>query len=180
MPEDKIPAEQLNAMKKQLAIGLMVPGIKIVKNAFKNVKKREMSFGFLESGITDIVKIPIVQRDLVYRHVSAKQAGIMIDVVQSIIKHFKWIAQFADCDDRAKLVSALFSLFFGLNSCGEMYCKVKTTTNNVYYHWANVIITSNGDFILYDVDNHGNRMIMDRDKPFTMGTATYTFIKARF
>ena len=171
---------KINNIARILGKTLTVAGIKAIKSSYDNLKPVKLSFGFLKTSFDKVKDTPITERDLTYYFTDWNNWAVMTNIIYSIVKNFKWEAEKHDCDDRAKLVSALCSLFFGLNTCGELYCEVTSIkTGNKIGHWANVIITSNGECYLFDVSNSGLTMRLYPDK-YTMGKWSYKFFRIRF
>jgi hypothetical protein len=99
---------------------------------------------------------------------------VVLGIITEIMKRFKWIAERADCDNRADLVSALVSVIFKLNTCGNVRCKTyNKKTGKTFLHRCNLIIDWAGDTYLYDIDNGGRYSRAENEK-VEMGDKTYT------
>lgn len=171
---------KINRIARALGINFTVAGFKMLKSSYDNLKPVKFPSRFVNDSFNKIKNIPISQRDFHYYFTDWSNLKKMTIIIYRIIKNFKWERDRFDCDDRSKLVSALFSLLFGLNSCGEVYCKITSLkTGRTGRHWTNVIITSSGEVYLFDVDNFGLTMKLYPNKPISMGKWSYEFISAR-
>ena len=72
-------------------------------------------------------------------------------------KKIKYYSERFDCDNFARYVSSLTSLYLLLNSCGMVHCTVynNTTGAKIAGHYANLIPASTNDVYLYDLNNNG-------------------------
>ena len=172
---------KIKALSRSFGTALINSGFGMIKSSYKNLLVVHFPFSHLKDAFDKVVKIPLIQMDYTYYFTTWKNWDKMLDIIWGIIKNFKWEEDKFDCDNRAKLVSSLCSLFFGMNSCGEVYCKITNIkTGASIRHWTNVIVTATGELYLFDVDNSGLRMKLVPGKPITMGRWHYEFRSARF
>jgi len=171
---------KINYIAKTFGAALTTAGFKMVKSSYDSLAPVQFPFGFIKEATDKIKSMSVSQRDYFYYFTNWENEEEMLAVIWRIVKNFKWEKDKFDCDDRSKLVSALHSLFFGLNSCGEIYCKVTNLrTGDSVLHWANIIITSNGDAYLFDCSNSGLAMKL-KPGEFAMGKWSYVFNNCRF
>jgi len=164
----------------KLGLAFFIAGVRFLMVAFKGVKKETKAFGFIYERIKEVVDIHVTQRDTIYYCVDRKTLEKMLKVIWAFMRFFPWRRETHDCDDRAKLVSALCSFLFDINSCGEVYCKRTTiSSGKKALHWVNVGITAEGDFFLFDLDARGRMEIMKKGTTI-MGHYNYEFKSARF
>ena len=167
---------KLKKIYTNFGIILFQNAIKALRNCYSNLNLQVKPFGFLKDKIGDI---RVIQRDTDYYLPSTADIYEMIKVIYQLVKDFKWERETFDCDDRAKTVSALFSLIFRTNCCGEAYCSIKG--KKTYYHWTNILVSKEGDVILFDVDNGGRTAIIkDIKSKIHLGKFDYTFFSVRF
>ena len=172
---------KINQLSRKYGTVFTVHGFKWIKGSYSNLTTIVKSFGAIYNVVRSLALIPVVQRDLNYFTTTKENWEKCLDTIYGIVKHFKWQKEKFDCDDRAKLVSALCSLLFGLNTCGELYCEVTSLkTGNKIRHYTNLAITSKGEVMLFDVDNGGEKKIIDVGEPISMGKWSYRLISARF
>lgn len=101
--------------------------------------------------------ITLVPDDNKYYFMSWENWQKVIETINPINEQFKWLYERHDCDNRAKLTSQLVSLFFDVNTCGEIYCQVydAKTGEFKYAHKANMIVDDADNVYLWDADNGG-------------------------
>lgn len=168
--------QKVNRIAKTFGTTLTVAGFRMTRSSYDKLVKVKLPSKL----INDSFDIPISQRDFAYYFTGWDNWKGMLETIYKIIKNFKWERDKFDCDDRSKLVSALCSLLFRLNTCAEVYCEVTNLkTGNKVHHWTNVVITSVGELYLFDVDNGGLTMKLEPNKPISMGKWTYNFINVR-
>ena len=171
---------EFNNIARIFGTTLTIRAFQIIRNSYRGLIKHRIGFGTLKTYIDKVKKMVVVQRDLSYYSTSWKNYEKMAAIVWKIVKPFGWKKNFRDCDDRAKFVSALFSFLFDINTCGEFYVRVKSIkTGKDYLHWCNIIVTSNGDCYLFDVDNGGLTMRLSNQQA-SMGKWTYELKSCRF
>ena len=124
--------------------------------------------------------IQSTELDFSYRYTSWDNWLKIIDVLNPILKSFKWEAQVFDCDNRAELVSSLCALIFRINTCARVYCEVLDATTGVskYLHWCNIIVDTNGSSYLWDVDQNGMTQKITTNNTI-MGVNKYKLISMR-
>lgn len=170
---------KINRIARTFGISLAVISIKVIRSSYDNLNPIKFPSKFVVEAIKKIKDIPISQKDFIYYFTTWENEEKMLAVIYKIVKNFKWERDKFDCDDRAKLVSALHSLFSRLNSCGRIYCKITNiNTGATDTHHANVVITWDGKVYLFDVDNSGlTAELRPADIPynFTMGKWHYQF-----
>ena len=173
--------EQIKIKKLSVFLNtqLIISGFGGMKNAYSDLTPTTKSFGEMYSDISKVAKIVASQKDLIYYTTTQENWVECLKVIHDIVKNFKWQAEKFDCDDRAKLVSALCAILFGLNACGELYCEVTNIkTGNKSMHYANIIVNSKGEVCLFDVDNGGNKKILVEGQPISMGNWSYHLLAA--
>lgn len=171
---------EFNNIARLFGTTLTIKGIQIIRNSYHGLIKHRIGFATLKGYMDKVKPMSVVQRDLNYYATNWKNIEKMCAIIWKIIKPFKWTKDIGDCDDRAKFVAALFSFLFKINTCGQLYCRVKSIrTGKTYLHWANILIVSNGDVYLFDVDNGGLTMQLS-DAPISMGHWTYELKSVRF
>ncbi len=178
-PEDAI---KINSMTKAFGQTLINAGFNLERNAFSNLIPVNQGYGWLTDTVANATPIPVVIRDVRYFSTTKENLIACCDLIWGIVKNFKWQAENRDCDDRAKLVSALFSLLFGLNTCGELYCAVKSLSGTGFTgnHYNNLLVSSEGSILIFDVDNQGLVKEIFLNQPISFGYWSYTLMSARF
>jgi len=172
--------QQANKIAKTFGIILTVHGFKMTRSGYDGLSRVKLPSRLINDSFDRIKKMPVSQRDFAYYFTGWDNWEGMLETVHKIIKDFKWEKEVFDCDDRSKMVSALCSLLFRVNTCAEVYCEITSLkTGNKDYHWTNVVITSSGELYLFDVDNGGLFLKLYPNKPITMGKWSYNFIRVR-
>ncbi len=174
----KIQARKLN---RAFGTSLAVAGINGLRNSYNNLGYIKKDYTFLDGCVKDVVDVFTGNEDYNYYFTSWENWQEMLDTIWGIVKNFNWEQERFDCDNRAHLVSALCSFIYRINTCGRVYCEVKNINNgNINRHYANLIVDNLGDVYLFDVDNFGNRIQLEKDKSVTMGFWNYTFFQVFF
>lgn len=168
-----------NQLASQMGVSLFKSGVWLERAAHeKYLTPQKNPYGFVYSVLKDKLNISTVEFDFYYYSETWEKWQEMLGDVTKIVKEFKWQNDFFDCDNRAKFVSSLCSLFFGLNTCAEVYCEVNNpNTGFKDRHYCNIIVTTNGDAYLYDADNGCRTMRITNPNP-TMGNWNYKFFSA--
>lgn len=174
----------MNIYKKiarNFGVSLIIAGLNTIKNLYKGLKPVVLRSGDIKEAMNKITNIIVGFYDKQYYTTNKDNWNEMLDVISAIIKVFEWIKEKFDCDNRARLVSSLCSLLFGLNTCGYVYCETThINTGKKSLHYANLVVLDDGSLILYDVDNKRRKLVLDIGKPITMGYKTYKLLKAYF
>lgn len=144
----------INSIKRaigQLTLRMGVTQIREAISDFSDVEKTFADF------CKPLLGLPVVQLDEKYYFTSFENWQKIIATINPILQQFNWVKERFDCDKRAFLVTALTALFFEVNTVRPIYCSVSNVLNNTlkYYHYANIIVTSDGEVFLWDVDNGG-------------------------
>ena len=84
-------------------------GFKFIKQYYESLKPVRQPTKFIRDSIRRIKDIPVSPRDYNYYLTTWKNEEEMLSTIHRILKNFKWVSNIYDCDDRAKLVSALHS-----------------------------------------------------------------------
>lgn len=174
---------KINQLSRRYGTVLAVHGFKFIKGSYSDMQPTIVKpFGVIVNAIRNIAPfIAIAQKDLNYYTTTKENWEKCFETIYGIVKRFKWQKDKFDCDDRAKLVSALCSLLFGLNTCAEVYCEIiNIKTGNKIRHYTNIAITSDSEVYLFDVDQEGKRKIIEAGEPISMGNWTYKLISSRF
>ena len=172
---------KINKIARLFGTKLTVGGFKMIRSGYSNLTPVLLEGGAIDMAIKKIVNIPITIYDLDYYSTSKENWEEMLDIISQIIVNFPWEKEIRDCDNRAGLVSDLCSLFYGVNTCGRVYCETTNIkTGKKSLHYANLVILENGGLLLYDVDNFRLIMKLEPNKPITMGVKNYKFFNAYF
>lgn len=160
---------------------LAIAGLKGLQTSHKDLEVKELRTGEIKEAMNKIAQIYVGFFDTKYYTTSKENWDKMLDIIDNIIKEFPWIREKFDCDNRARLVGSLCSLFFGVNTCGYAWVFTRhINTGKRSSHYANIIALDNGSLILYDVDNKRRRLVLSNGKPITAGYKSYEFQKAYF
>lgn len=172
--------------QEQLKISLMARtfGVELIKRGISIIRNGSLEFtpslGQLRilNNAFDKIGISITPLDISYGFASLDNWKKITELLYAIIKDFKWEAELFDCDDRSLVMSGLSSMLFRLNTCGRIYCEVKSGTQT-FLHYANVIVLQDESLYLFDVDNGGQMTKITSVNP-VMGNWTYNLKSARF
>jgi hypothetical protein len=168
---------QKRTLSEFLGTNLVVSGINSLRNSYNNLGYEVKPVCFANISITSILNIPSISKDYDAYFTSWENWEKMLDTIWGVIKNFPWERERADCDDRARVVSGLCSLIYRINTCGQMYCEfTNILTGEKGRHYANIIMDNNQNLYLFDVDNGGLKMKLEKNKPTTMGNWSYRFI----
>lgn len=146
---------KINAINRLIGTLWIVAGIKQIRQAqsefttldanndkaYKAFKKIGLNFTFSP-------------KDISYRYTAWDNWVKILDVIAGIMKHFKWEAEIADCDNRADFASAFCSLAFRLNTLAKANCSVYDLNGKfLYLHWVNILVDTNDNVYIFDIDN---------------------------
>jgi len=168
----------INSIAQSFWVKLATMSIAGIKSTV-NIRSVRQPTKYLRDSIAKVKNISVSPRDFYYYFTTWNNEEKMLGLIYKILKNFKWVSEKYDCDDRAKLVSALHSILFELNSCGEVYCKVTDKNGKTIAHWANIVVTSDGSVYLFDMSNQGIAMKLEPGK-YKMGKWEYEILNARF
>ncbi len=173
---------RINSLAKTFGTGLISAGIKMVRTGLSGLVPQTKPYGFIHDSIAKIKNMPTGEKDMTYYLTTKENWEEIFNLIYGIVKNFPWQAEKFDCDDRSKLVSALCSVLFGLNSCGICYCSVKSLTGTGFTgnHFNNMVVTQQGEVILWDVDNGGLYRILKPGVPISFGVWQYQLFSTAF
>ena len=166
---------KISAIKRQIGTLLIVAGIKQLQQ--DNFTTIDTSNNKVYQALKNIgISLNFSPKDIKYRYTSWENWEKIIGVINGIVKHFPWIADVFDCDNRADLASALNSVIYNLNTCGKVYCEVfdAESGKSRYLHWANMIVDTDDVVHLWDLDNYGKYQKITSAMP-VMGVNKYQF-----
>lgn len=149
---------RINAVNRIIGTLFCVIGIKKLQVSHSDFTTMEDGNNRIYQALKNIgITIIFSPKDFRYRYATLESWEKMIKVVNGIVKHFKWIAEYFDCDNRSDLVSALVSLFFEINTCNKLHCNVYDAKSGkfLYGHWLNMFVPIDGSVYIWDVDNKG-------------------------
>lgn len=170
---------QINNIKRQIGTLGIIFGIKNFRDAISDFETKIGTFSEVLKYIKGL-NIQSTQYDITYKFASFDTCEKIIESLNPIAKEFGWVAEFEDCDDRAKLMSALVSMLFLINTNFAAYCEVyeANTGKLKYLHYANLIVAEDGKLIFWDVDYNGKfQRIFSND--FVMGENKYHLISIK-
>jgi len=167
---------KINAIQRQIGTLMVVTGFKMLSK-YSDFTTIETSNNKVYQALKDVgITLNFSPKDFRYRYTTWENWQEIIKVINGIVKHFPWLAQYFDCDNRSDLASALISLIYKINTCGKVYCEVfdAETGKSKYLHWANLIVDIDDSVYLWDLDN--NRMVQKvvSANP-VMGSNKYSF-----
>jgi len=177
MPE--ITKAEVNQLIKNLNSGLLIYGFKGMKTAFKFNPIQKGAGEFKTTMLNVGIDVPMSQRDIYGFFTDWIIWNNCLDVITNIAKHFPWIAERFDCDQRATFVKVLCDIFLGINSCGIAYGKIyKLDGSELGLHYFNFIVTADKKLYLYDID-FGNKGLVTGVDPI-VGNNKYKIISTEF
>jgi len=177
--------KQLQVKIKKLSVLLnsllLVRGIKGMQECYSDLIRDFYSASAIQTAIKQRIKrIPVIEKDLIYFTTTEQNWRILLSLLyNNLIRAFPWQREKLDCDDRAKLVCSLTSLFFGLNASAQVYCEVSNFNGWQGRHYCNLVVSSEKRVLLFDVDNGGRIKELTGDK-MMMGAVKYKFFKVIF
>lgn len=171
---------KINAINRTIGTLMAVVGIKKLRQHSNFTTIDTGNNKFYQALKSRGIKINFSPLDISYRYTSFDNWQKIIKVLNGIIKHFKWEANVHDCDNRSTLMTSLCSLIFRINTCAGLYCEVfdAETGKSKYLHWANLIVDTEDNIYLWDVDNGGMYQKITSDN-CVMGKLKYRFISIR-
>ena len=170
---------QINSIKRQIGTLMAVAGFKQVKQARSEFDIVNLQNGEIQTA-GKVLGIYTNYLDFKYFFTSWENWEKILDVVWGILKHFKWMKEVFDCDQRAAFMTVISGMLFGVNTCTTVYCKVSDAVTGVfrYDHTANIIIDRDKNLYLFDADNHGMRQKITSNN-VVMGKVKYEFLSIR-
>lgn len=145
---------QINTIKRQIGTLLSIGGIKQVEESISDFTDTEGDFARF---CKPLFGLPVSEMDSKYYFTSFDNWRKIVDTINPITKAIPWEAERRDCDKRAMLVTAMVSMYFGINTCRPMYCDVYRVSDGqyAYTHYANVFVDDAGNAWLWDADEFG-------------------------
>jgi hypothetical protein len=172
---------RINNIARKMATALIKSGVGMIRSAvddfepitFQGARK-------VNDALDSIGGLTNNNLDMTYYFTNWDTWQKIVEVLYAIVKDFKWEAERFDCDQRSALMTSLSGLLFRLNTCAQLYCEVSdANTNEVkYLHWANLIVTTDGQCYLFDADNGGMTQKIT-SKTVVMGGLKYKLISIR-
>jgi len=147
---------KVNQIQKQAGKITFKFGLRMLQDAFKSLDPRQISFGDLKGIlVANGLNINTTNYDISYYLTNWENWLVLFN--EFLLDEIKYYSEKFDCDNHAFLVSSLSSLLMLLNSCGVVHCQVydKTTKKLIAGHFCNIIVTSNNEIYLYDLNNGG-------------------------
>ena len=152
------------------------------RSAYKNFSYVKVNFGTIKTNIANAgINCSTTELDFEYNTASWPEWEEALALVHIILSKIKWTEDIYDCDDFARAKKSLMSLLFGLTNMGEVYGKVynKETGELEWYHYFNVIITSDNKVYLHEPIT-GESYGVEKGKSITLGNWKYEAISMRF
>jgi hypothetical protein len=145
---------QINSIKRQIGQLLIRAGTMQIRDAISDFTDIEGDFAQF---CKPLLGLPTVQLDDKYYFTSWENWQKIIATLNPILQQFGWVAERFDCDKRAMLITSLTALFFEINTIRPIYCDVYRVGDGqfAFAHYANVIVDSNGNAWLWDLDEGG-------------------------
>lgn len=158
--------QQINEIQKKLGQVTFKQSIAWLQDAFKNIARKQVSYGglkdiFITNGLKDI---PLRQLDTTYYLTDWVSWQSLFENL--LINQAKYYADKYDCENFAYTVSSLASLVMCLNTCGRGYGTIydKDSGAKIALHYFNVIPTIDGKIYVYDAIRDGSTLI-EKGKP---------------
>ena len=166
---------KINTPIKLLLAKLAGQSLKNIEVSFGAIPTVTKSFGEIKTALLNNgFNLATSEDDYTFFFTSWENWKEMLAVITNIIGYFKWQAECADCDNRADLVSALASILFKFNTCGNVRCRTfNRKSGKTFLHRCNLIIDQLGDTYLFDIDNKGQYIRIENEEA-EMGDKTYT------
>lgn len=144
----------VNGIKRAIGQLTMRMGIQQIREAISDFTDTQGDFSQF---IKPLLGLPTVQLDDKYYFTSWENWQKVIATINPILQQFNWISERFDCDKRSFLVTGLVALFFEINTVRPIYCDVYRVADGqfAFAHYANVIVDSDGNAWLWDVDENG-------------------------
>jgi hypothetical protein len=164
---------KVNAMFKQLGIGLIDNGVQFLRRSFKT-NTESKSFGFIRDRLNYVGLVAVVETDMDLRYKLADWSAWqeILAMVNTILKKIPYVTDFFDCDNYAFFTSSFVPLVFGIN-CGECFGKfINNSTGQEFMHHWNLIMDRTGNVYMYD-GMSGNSCQVFKDQKIKMGMGTY-------
>ena len=178
---DEITKIEARKFNKAFGTSLTIAGINGLRSSYNNLGYIIRNYTFLNYSVKQIVDIFVGNEDYNYYFTSWENWQEMLDTIWGIVKNFNWEEERFDCENRAMLVSALCSLIYRINTCSRIYCEVRNINNGqISRHYANLIVVEDGGVYLFDCDNGGRRIKLEKGKPIIMSAWEYTFFSTTF
>jgi hypothetical protein len=126
--------------------------------------------------------MPTGEKDMVFYATTKENWEEIFSLIYGIVGNFPWTAEKWDCDDRSRLAMALCTTLFGLNTCGQCYVQVKSLSGTGFSgnHYNNIVVTQDGEVILWDMDNSGLWKVLTPGMPISFGAWSYTLMSTSF
>jgi len=145
---------QVNSIQLKAGILTFDFGLRMLRDSFKDLNARQLGYG----DITNILKAnsltPIQDfKDLKFWTTNWTNFQYFFENV--LITKLNYIADRFDCDDYARLVSALTSVMMLMNTAGEAHCQIYNKNTGVFLagHFCNLVITADNEVFVFDLDN---------------------------
>ena len=171
----------INEIAKNTGIALTVSGLKMIRSGYQ-YNPTQVGFGVFKDAFNKegLYNVETKEQDIYYHISTWKTYSDCLDTAYKIVKKFPWEKEFFDCDNRSAMMSVLLSIF-GL-ALGRAYVEVfnKDTGTQKYLHWCNVAVDTGGDLHLFDADNGGQSVKVERGKELLIGNNRYKIIQAIF
>lgn len=145
---------QVNVIKRAIGQLYMRAGTMQIRNAISDFSDVEGDFGRF---CKPLLGLPVSELDSKYYFTSWENWQKIIATINPILDHFNWKAERFDCDKRSFLATALTALFFEVNTVRPVYCDVYRVSDGkfAFAHYANIIVDSEGNAWLWDLDENG-------------------------
>ena len=171
----------VNELAKNMGVSLTVSGLKMIRSGYE-YNPTVVSFGVFKDAFNKVglYNVRTTEQDTQYHISDWDTYSDCLRTAYKIVSNFPWKKEWFDCDNRSAMMSVLLSIF-GL-TLGRTYGEVfdATTGKSKYLHWSNVIVDTKGDLYLFDQDNGGQSIKVERGKDIVIGNCRYKIIQAIF
>ena len=166
---------------RSLGATLITSGIQTIQKSYKPVRN-PITYGFITNAFINVgLNIPVAQMDINYLTTTLDIWQDFFEYAKEIAKNFKWTAEYFDCDNRSAFIKTLADCILGVNTCCLGYGVVlhKDTGATLFRHWFDIIVLTDGTLYIFDIDNNGGMVKIEKDKNPVIGNWRYKIESVR-